>query len=128
MKTILVDAINAYVNDDGTIFRQLHELLCTYPNNKVVLTSANEEQFNKFNLGQIKWPVFTLEHEPEKTDPEYYKILLNEYNLKAEDVIYFEHSADATTSARSVGISTHFYDHNRRDLGALKKFIDSNLS
>ncbi len=127
MITILVDAIDGLINDDGTVFEEMHSLLETYPNNKIVLTGANDEQFKQFKLDKCPYPVFTLKHNPEKTDPQYYKILLKNYNLKANEVIYFEHNEDAVKSAKSVGINSYFYDHTKKDLASLKKFIDINL-
>jgi HAD superfamily hydrolase (TIGR01509 family) len=127
MKTILVDAINGFVLEDGSILKPMYELLESYPNNKVVLTGANDEQFKKFKLDQVPYEVFTLKHNPEKTDPEYFKILLEKYNLSTEDVIYFEHNAEATKTAQSIGITTYFYDHKKEDMVALKQFFDENL-
>lgn len=127
MKTILVDAINGLVLEDGSILEPMHQLLETYPNNKLVLTGANDEQFKKFKLDQVPYEVFTLKHDPEKTDPEYYRILLEKYSLTADDVVYFEHSEDAVKSAQSVGITTYFYDHTKEDMDALKQFLDENL-
>lgn len=127
MKTILVDAINGLVLDDGSVFEDMYKLLETYSNPKIVLTGANDEQFEKFNLGEVPYDLFTLKHDPEKTDPAYYTKLLEHYNLTAADVIYFEHSDAAAKSAESVGITTYFYDHTKQDLAALKDFLDSNL-
>ncbi len=127
MKTILVDAINGLVLEDGSILEPMHELLESYPNPKIVLTGANDEQFKHFKLDQVPYDVFTLKHDPEKTDPEYFKILLEKYGLTSNDIVYFEHSPDAVKSAQSVGISTHFYDHTKEDMLALKDFLDENL-
>lgn len=127
MKTILVDAINGFVLEDGSILEPMHELLENYPNPKLVLTGANEEQFKKFKLDQVPYEVFTLKHDPEKTDPEYFKILLAKYDLDPEDVVYFEHNAQAAETARSVGIATYSYDHTKEDMVALKQFFDEAL-
>ena len=106
MKTILVDAINGLVLEDGSILQSMLELLDTYENPKIVLTGANDEQFKHFKLDQVPYEVFTLKHDPEKTDPEYFRILLDKHNLTADDVVYFEHSKEAVESAKSVGIPT----------------------
>lgn len=127
MKTIFVDAINGFVLEDGSILELMHKLLESYPNPKLVLTGANDEQFKKFKLDQVPYEVFTLKHDPEKTDPEYFNILLAKYGLKPEDVVYFEHNARAAETARSVGITTYFYDHTKEDMAALKQFLDDNL-
>lgn len=127
MKTILVDAINAFIDKETGVFQEMYKLLETYSNPKIILTSANQEQRDKYGLNELPYPLFTLNHDPEKADPEYYKTMLDKFNLNAEDVIYFEHSEEAQKSAESVGIKTYFYDKDQRDLAALKEFIDQNL-
>ncbi len=127
MKTILVDAVDCFVSPKGELFRGMYELLETYPNNKILLTGASDEQFKKFGLDKMPYMVFTLKHNPEKTDPEYYKILLSSLSLTEKDVIYFEHGQGAVESAQSVGINTYFYDHAKADLNKLKNFLDTNL-
>ena len=126
MKTILVDAINGLVLEDGSILQPMHELLEQYPNPKIVLTGANDEQFKHFKLDQVPYEVFTLKHDPEKTDPKYFEVLLEKYGLTTSDVIYFEHNAEAAKTAETVGIATYFYDHTKEDMQALKQFLDGN--
>lgn len=128
MKTILVDGISGLILKDGTLQQEMYELLEQYPNPKLVLTGANDEQWKQFNLDISPYEVFTLKHNPEKTNPEYFKILLGKYNLSPDRVIYFEHSQEAADTATSVGIKTYFYDHKKQDIAALKEFIDANLS
>lgn len=127
MKTILADAINGLVLEDGSILEPMYKLLESYQNKKIVLTGANDEQFKHFKLDQVPYEVFTLKHDPEKTDPQYFKILLEKYRLQVSDVVYFEHNAEAAKSAQSVGITTYLYDHTKEDMGALKQFLDENL-
>ncbi len=131
MKTILVDAVDCFVieKEDGTfqIFEEMRDLLENFPNKKIILTGANDEQFKKFGLNKMPWEVFTLKHNPEKTNPEYYKIMLWKLSLNTEDVIYFEHNPGAVKSAQSVGITTFYYDNDKKDLTALKQFLDENL-
>lgn len=127
MKTILVDAINAFVLQDGRILEPMRILLDNYPNNKIVLTGADDEQFKYFKLDQLPYEVFTLKHNPEKTNPKYFNILFEKYNLTANDVVYFEHNAEAVKTAQTVGITTYFYDHTKKDMDALKQFLDENL-
>ncbi len=70
MKTILVDAVDTFVIEGEGIFREMHDLLETFPNRKIILTGANDEQFKEFGLDKMPYEVFTLKHNPEKTDPE----------------------------------------------------------
>ena len=52
--------------------------------------------------------------------------MLKNFNLKPEDVIYFEHNPEAVKSAQSVEITSHYYDAAKKDLEALKLFLDGN--
>ena len=130
MKTILVDAVHCFIVKDGEkfkIFQTMFDLLETYPNRKIILTGANDEQQKKFGMNSVPYEFFTLKHNPEKTNPEYYKILLEKFNLNKNEVIYFEHDSDAVKSAQSIGINTYFYNNDKKDLESLKKFLDENL-
>lgn len=127
MKIILVDAIDGLIFSDGTIFHEMQKILDSYPNRKIMVTGANEEEFDRFSLNKSPYEVFTLKHNPEKTEAGYWQILLNKYNLNPEDVVYFEHNKRAAETAQSVGIATYFYDHTKKDLASLESFLDDNL-
>lgn len=127
MKTILVDAVDCFVSPEGEIFKEMYNLLETYPNKKIILTGANDEQFKEFGLDKMPYEVFTLKHDPEKTDPRYFQMLLEKYKLNTSEVIYFEHNPKAVESAESVKIQSYFYDNKKKDLESLKSFIDGNL-
>ncbi len=127
MKTILVDAVYAFVSDKGEIYQPLFELLEKYPNRKILLTGGNDEQVEKWRLKQMPYEFFTLKHNPEKTDPKYYETMLEHFGLRPEEVMYFEHNMEAVKSAESTGIVTHFYDQDKKDLEGLKSFLDKNL-
>lgn len=128
MKIILVDAVDCLVSKDGKLFKEMFELLETYPNKKIILTGANDEQFKTFGLDSMPYEVFTLKHSPEKTDPMYYEQMLSRFGLSKNAVIYFDHNPGAVQSARSIGIETYFYDNDVKDLVGLKDFIDSNIA
>jgi len=131
MKTILVDAVDCFIiekeENKFVIFQEMYKLLENYNNKKIILTGASDDKRELYGLNNMPYEVFTLKHNPEKTDPEYYKILLNKYNLNKEDVIYFEHNIDAVKSAQSIGINTYHYDNDKKDLESLKKFLGENL-
>jgi HAD superfamily hydrolase (TIGR01509 family) len=129
MKTILVDAVDALIIENESnfiIFKEMHDLLETFPNRKIILTGADDEQFKKFGLDKMPYEVFTLKHNPEKIDPEYYKIMLEHFNLSQDDVAYFEHNPKAVESAAAIGINTYYYDSNKKDLTALRDFLSQN--
>ncbi|MDO8566089.1 MAG: hypothetical protein Q7S04_02825 [Candidatus Moranbacteria bacterium] len=127
MKTILADAVYAFVSDKGEIFQPLFELMEKYPNRKIILTGADDEQHKAFGLDKMPYEVFTLKHNPEKTDPAYYEKMLQRFGLGKENVVYFEHNLDAVKSAQSVGIKSYHYDQEKKDLVGLKNFLDENL-
>ena len=105
----------------------MQELLETYPNKKIILTGANDEQFKKFGLDKMPYEVFTLKHNPEKIDPAYYQKMLKHFSLSKDEVIYFEHNPEAVKSAQSTGINSYFFDYDKKDLVTLKDFLDENV-
>ena len=127
MKTILVDAINTFVIKDEGIFEAMRVLLEQYSNRKIILTNADDEQMKKYDSDNMPYEVFTLKHNPEKTDPRYFEKMLEFFNLNAGDVVYFEHNENAVKSAQSVGIKTYHYNKDKKDLESLKKFLDDNI-
>jgi HAD superfamily hydrolase (TIGR01509 family) len=127
MKTILVDAVDCFVSHTGEVFKDMYDLLETYINQKILLTGADDEQFKKFGLDKMPYVVFTLKHDPEKTDPNYFKKMLEHFGLEKEGVVYFEHNQNAVESAKAAGIVSYYYDNDVKDLVALKQFLDSNL-
>jgi len=128
VKTILVDAAGTFVIEGVGIYQPLYKLLEEYPNRKIILTNANDEQLVEFGLTNLPYDLYTLKHNPNKTDPEYFRKMLKNYNLNTKDVIYFEHSQEAVISAESVGIISYYYDPDKKDLATLKQFIDKNIS
>ncbi len=127
MKTILVDAWHTFVTEDG-VFDEMQELLDSFPHTKIILTNANDEEMMKFGIVDMPYEVFTLKHEPNKTDPVYYTTMLEHFDLTPEDVVYFEHNEEAVKSAQSVGITTYHYDKDEKDLDALKDFLMEQLA
>jgi FMN phosphatase YigB (HAD superfamily) len=130
MKTILVDAVDCFVIENGDnfkIFEDMQKMLEAFPNKKIILTGANDEQFKKFGLDKMPWAVFTLKHDPEKTNPKYYEMLLKQFGLSRDEVVYFEHNPAAVKSAASIGIVTYFYDNDKKDLALLKAFLMANV-
>lgn len=127
MKTILVDAIQCLILEDGSLLDSMYALLKSYPNDKIILTSANDEQLKHFRLDQAPYEVFTLKHNPEKTDPQYFMTLLKKYDLTIDEVVYIEHDAAVVKAAESTGILTFLYDHTEKSMEGLKQFLDNNL-
>ncbi|MCC7304142.1 hypothetical protein IT418_01885 [bacterium] len=127
MKTILVDALSTFFIQGEGIFKEMHELLEQYPNQKIILTNATDEEMKNIGFVNMPYPIFSLQHHPDKTNPEYFQKMLSHYNLTVYDVVYFEHTPESVESAKSVGIVTYWYDDAKKDLIALKKFLDESL-
>jgi len=116
-----------FVVEGEGIYKPLWDLLENYSSRKIFLTNANDGQIVEFGLVNLPYELFTLKHKPDKTDPAYFREMLGHYGLGVKDVVYFEHSPEAVKSAESVGIKSHYYDADKRDLKTLKKFLDENL-
>lgn len=127
-KTILVDAVECFVSEEGVMNEAMYQLLETYPNPKVILTGAPDEKLSMYGLDKVPYEVFSLKQNPPKSDPEYFKMFLSSKNLSAENVIYFEHSTEALKSAESVAIKSYLYNPEENNIPALKEFLDSSLS
>ncbi|MDL5512739.1 hypothetical protein QSE00_13000 [Arenibacter sp. M-2] len=125
MKTILVDAWNTFVTEKGMDY-DLKKLLDTYPNPKIILTNASKQECISFGIVNMPYQVFSLDHNPNKTDKAYYLKMLNHFKLKPNEVVYFEHHVEAINSATSVGIKTFPYN-KEHNLDGLRIFLNNNL-
>ncbi len=126
MKIILVDARNTFVTENW-IFLEMKELLDKFPNKKIIVTNANDEQMITFWLVNMPYEVFTLKHNPDKIDPQYFTTLLEHFWLTTQEVVYFEHNQDAVKSAESLWIKTFHYDKDKKDLDSLKEFLEKDV-
>ncbi len=128
MKTFLIDAVYCFIVESKggfSIFIEMYELLESYPNRKILLTGARDEDIERYGLDKVPYEYFTLKSDPKKSNPEYYTTMLRHFHMKPDDVVYVEHNPDAVESARSVGIETYLYDREKKDLDALEKFLSS---
>ncbi len=128
MKTILVDAINTLIIKGKGIDPEIFDLLESFPNRKIVVTNADDDRMMESDFSEVPYEIFTLHNDPNKSDPEYYQLLLIQLSLNMEDVVYFEHNPEAVESAKSVGITTYHFDHEKRDIVALKDFLTNEIS
>ena len=126
MKTILIDAWNTFITPEG-VNREIQKILEEFSNKKIILTSANEEEKIQYGIMNMPYEVFSLKHQPNKDDPEYYKKMLKHFNLVAKETIYFEHNPNAAEAARSVGINTFWYNKDQPNLDSLKTSLLDNL-
>ena len=92
MKTILVDAINTFVIKGEGIYRPLYDLLERYPNPKIILTNADDEQIKQLCLAKMPYELFTLKHNPDKVDPTYFKN--SRYYSQKKDIVSLKNFLD----------------------------------
>ncbi len=126
MKTILVDAYRTFVTDDW-INQDMYDMLEKFENKKIILTNADAEKQIEFGLVNLPYEMFTMNFNPLKSNPVFYKTMLEQYNLDIEDVVYFEHDTKAVESARSVGITAFQYDYKNKNIDAVEQFLKENL-
>lgn len=126
MKTILVDAYRTFVTEEW-INQEMFEMLEKFENKKIILTMADDEKQKELGLVKLPYELFTSNFNPPKSDPEYYKIFLERYNLNKDEVVYFEHDIEAVKSARSIWINTYNYNYKEKNIIFLKEFLDNNL-
>jgi len=125
-KTILVDAWKTFVLKEG-IFEEMKNLLDEFENPKIIVSNATEEQKVEYGIVNMPYEVFSLDNNPSKKDPEFFKKLFDHFSLAHDKVIYFEHDQEAVKAAESLGISSFWYDEDKKDLTSLKKFLEENL-
>jgi FMN phosphatase YigB (HAD superfamily) len=126
MKTILIDAWNTFVTEEG-IDHDIHRILELYTNPKIIVTNATEHQRTDLRIVNMPYEVFSLNHNPEKTDPLYFETFLTKFNLNSEDIVYIEHNQLAVNSARTIGILTYHFDHLERDCQNLSDFLQKSI-
>ncbi len=130
MKTLLIDAVDGLVipcEGGFKIFAEMHDLLESFPNRKIVVTNARSDSFAKFGLDKMPYEVFTLQQNPAKTEAKYFETLLQHFRLNSREAVYFEHNPEAVRAAESVGIKSYYYDSKKRDFDSLKSFLVENL-
>jgi len=125
MKIILVDAWNTFVKENG-IDKQIMSLLEEYPNQKIIVTNATVEEREKFGIVNMPYPIFSLSHNPNKDNSEYFNQLLTKYNLTPSNLVYFEHNIGAYSAAKSIGITSLHFQKNE-EIGLLKNFLKNHL-
>jgi hypothetical protein len=75
----------------------------------------------------MPYQIFSLDHQPDKTDPEYFVKMLAILWLSPEDLVYFERNSTSVAAGKSVWIRTYHYDIEKRDIAALQEFITINM-
>lgn len=126
MKTILIDAVHTFIDSNGIIDTKIEDILDAYELPKIIVTNASVETFQKLAMDLLPYPVFTLSGEPRKSNPEYFQMLMQEYNIFPDECLYFEHDKEALKAAQQLGIKTHYFDSEKKDYTSLQEFLAHN--
>ncbi len=122
-KAILIDAVNCLLSkDDWALNKELTEILTKSGKKIIVVSNTQNENIDEI-LEQTPFEFFTQYRNPEKSNSQYFKKLLEEYHLKPEEVIYLDHKPENVKSAQSIGITAKQYKSNRD----AQEFIEANL-
>lgn len=120
VETILVDAVNCLIKKDGKDAK-LIEILESLNKKIIVATNGNKEAVAK--ILENKFEIFSLNKSPEKSDPEFFKRLIEKYNLDKNRIFYFDHKQENVDSAKSLGISAKLYQSTEQ----IEKVLEENL-
>ena len=124
MKTILVDAWNTFVKNKKIDLRLL-KILEKYPCDKIIVTNANASEQKDLGIINMPYSVFSLSHNPEKTNTLYFDILCNEKKLKKEELLYIEHNIDSFETAKIFGIKSILFKENYLEI---EEFLNQNYN
>ena len=124
----LVDAVNTLITKDGEEFVlniELAKYLQTLTQKKTVVTNAKDKVFIQIKelLKTFDFEVFSLGFEPKKTNPEYYKTLIDKFDLDLTKTFYFDHSNDNLESAKNSGIESVQFLNNTQIISILNDRI-----
>ena len=126
INAILVDAIHCLFDESRKLNKELLNLLQSYNTKLIVVTNADLKDEKNQPLSELKKQnieVFTINGKPEKTNPEYFKKLLAKYNLKTNEIIYFDHAKENVSAAKRININSGLFQNVQQ----IKTFIDENI-
>ena len=124
MKTILVDAWNTFVKNKKIDLRLL-KILEKFPCDKIIVTNANLSEQKDLGIINMPYSVFSLSHNPEKTNKLYFDILCNEKKLKKEELLYIEHNIVSVETAKTFGIKSILFNENYLEI---EEFLNQNYN
>lgn len=110
---LLVDAARTIINSDEhynietwSLNKELADFLHNLGNKVIVVTNADGQKLDKVKtiLSDYSFDIFSLERNPNKTDPIYFQHLLDTYQISPEDCFYFDHKQENLDAAKQAGI------------------------
>jgi len=123
-KTILVDGMFCLYDKDFQVNEELSNYLTSLSNKKILVVDGNKKKAEEI-ARKYGFEVFSLEENKiTKESPEFFKKLINKYNLSSKELIYFDHAKENVISAKKLSISSEIYVDNNK----VKEFIEDNAT
>ncbi|MFA5174056.1 MAG: alanine--tRNA ligase-related protein [Candidatus Pacearchaeota archaeon] len=128
-RLILVDGMNCIYDEKFNINKELLDIINNLNTHCILVVNKFKEKGknlikNYESTKDTNWEAFSLEEKKiNKENPEYFKILLKNFNLTPQEVIYFDHNEKNVETAIKLGILSKHYTN----IESIKKFIEENL-
>ena len=101
------------------------KILEKFPCDKIIVTNANLSEQKDLGIINMPYSVFSLSHNPEKTNKLYFDILCNEKKLKKEELLYIEHNIVSVETAKTFGIKSILFNENYLEI---EEFLNQNYN
>jgi len=122
-RIILVDGMGCLYDKEFKINETLFEILESANAKKILVVNNFRKEAEQLLEGK-GYGVFSFDGKIKKDNELFFKKLLEEYSLNADEVIYFDHDKLNIDSAKSAGIKSVFYDGS---INKIEKFIIDNI-
>ena len=128
-RLILVDGMHCLYDKDFNLNQELLNLINSFNSHNILVVNKFRKKgldlVKKSSLGRnSNWEAFSLEeNEINKDNPKYFKELLKKFNLKPEEVMYFDHDKKNVETAQRLDILSKHYT----DTKSIKEFVEKNL-
>jgi HAD superfamily hydrolase (TIGR01509 family) len=122
-KTILIDGMNCIYDKEFNVNDKLLGIINSFNNRKILVVNGFRDIGLKILEGN-NFEGFSLEEEGiKKDDVRYFEKLFDKFNLKAEEVVYFDHNEVNVETAKRLGIKSILF----KDEEKIKEFLQKNL-
>ena len=122
-KVLLIDGMHTLYDKEFNLNQELLTTISEFTAPKVLVVNGFREKGHAL-LKKHYFDSFSLENESIKKDnPEFFKRLLDKFNLAADQVLYIDHKQESTDAATSLGIQSELYSSPQQ----AHAFIHNNL-
>lgn len=119
-RVLLIDGMGCLYDEKFNVDQGLFDLLNKLNVRKILVVNGFKEEAEKI-LGDKNYEVFSFKNEIKKDNPEFFRKLLQKYNLDSKQVFYLDHSSDNVNSAITEGILSEIYSDNEQAEVFLRK-------